>query len=529
MIRPFPVSDVALVSSTVSAVDPLCTTASSTISTSSVANPSVITVSAPHSITVGQNFVVTIAGHSGSTPSINGEYLATATGASAFTIPVNVTVGGTGGTAVTPCYKSGVTYAQGTTIQVDSPTFTFIASGVNLTATAHGWVVGDKLKVSTTGTLPTGLASGMLYHIVIATTDTIKISATKNGAPIITSGGSGTHTATMSKHNLYESQTGTNIGNTPHKSTTQWLDLGATNRWKCFDGSITSQTENANLIQYVVQCKGRIDSLALMNASGAEVVISARTATMAVGSTTNATGYAIGLSTVTIASAGTGAITVGDIVTFSGQTTQYTVTSGDADVSNGGTISFTPALVASIPASATAITVTAYGPSTYSLISSISVTSFWAWFYETIERKYNFVDIDFPPYNNLEVTATLNDTGNTAKCGGMIIGLSKQIGKSQYGASTSITDYSVKSTDDFGNKVVTERAYADRANFSVVLDRLAVDGIKQLLTQFRAIPAVYVGSESYSSTIYYGFYRDFSVIIEGPSHSICNIELEGLT
>ena len=75
------------------------------------------------------------------------------------------------------------------------------------------------------------------------------------------------------------------------------------------------------------------------------------------GATTNAAGYASGVGTVTLASAGTGSINVGDVVQFGSDTTPYTVTSGDADVSGGGSISFTPNLVTAIPASATAIAV----------------------------------------------------------------------------------------------------------------------------------------------------------------------------
>lgn len=74
------------------------------------------------------------------------------------------------------------------------------------------------------------------------------------------------------------------------------------------------------------------------------------------GATTNATGYAIGLRTITLASAGTGSFVVGDIVTFAGQATEYRITAGDTDVSNGGTLTFTPGLVSAIPAATTAIT-----------------------------------------------------------------------------------------------------------------------------------------------------------------------------
>lgn len=83
------------------------------------------------------------------------------------------------------------------------------------------------------------------------------------------------------------------------------------------------------------------------------------TAGTASGATTDATGYAAGLKTITLASAGTGTILVGDIITFAGHDQTYAVTSGDADVSGGGTVSFEPGLAVAIAASATAITLKA--------------------------------------------------------------------------------------------------------------------------------------------------------------------------
>lgn len=76
--------------------------------------------------------------------------------------------------------------------------------------------------------------------------------------------------------------------------------------------------------------------------------------------TTNATGYAVGSTTITLASAGTGTILAGDVISFAGDTNKYLVVSGDSDVSNGGTFTIAaPGLMKAIPASATAITVTA--------------------------------------------------------------------------------------------------------------------------------------------------------------------------
>lgn len=73
-----------------------------TIVSSSVANPSVITLSAATVLSDGDS--VTIVGHSGSTPDINGTHIISNVnaGAGTFTIPINVSGGGSGGA----CYIS---------------------------------------------------------------------------------------------------------------------------------------------------------------------------------------------------------------------------------------------------------------------------------------------------------------------------------------------------------------------------------------------------------------------------------------
>lgn len=65
------------------------------ITSNSVANPTVVTTPLAHGLTSGDTVIIT--GVTGSTPSINSSYTATVTGTNTFTVPVNVTVGGTGG------------------------------------------------------------------------------------------------------------------------------------------------------------------------------------------------------------------------------------------------------------------------------------------------------------------------------------------------------------------------------------------------------------------------------------------------
>jgi hypothetical protein len=75
--------------------------------------------------------------------------------------------------------------------------------------------------------------------------------------------------------------------------------------------------------------------------------------------TTNAAGYAVGATAITLAAIGTGTIVAGDVVTFAGDTNQYVVKTGDTNVADAGTIVLhEPGLKVAITTAATAITVT---------------------------------------------------------------------------------------------------------------------------------------------------------------------------
>jgi len=76
--------------------------------------------------------------------------------------------------------------------------------------------------------------------------------------------------------------------------------------------------------------------------------------------TTDDSGYAVGATVLTLASAGTGTLLAGDVVTFAGDSNKYVITSGDADVSGGGTITLAaPGLRVAMSAATKAITVVA--------------------------------------------------------------------------------------------------------------------------------------------------------------------------
>lgn len=96
------------------------------VTSNSVANPTVVTA-ALHGLTTGDSAYIT--GNTGSTPDINGTHIVTVTGANTFTIPVNVTVGGTGGTVSKLYTNSSLTTLESATSFQTAVTAISVAAG----------------------------------------------------------------------------------------------------------------------------------------------------------------------------------------------------------------------------------------------------------------------------------------------------------------------------------------------------------------------------------------------------------------
>lgn len=73
--------------------------------------------------------------------------------------------------------------------------------------------------------------------------------------------------------------------------------------------------------------------------------------------TTSGVALPVGTTVIPLAAAGAGTILAGDSITFAGDLNRYVVAVGDADVSNGGSITLTSGLLQAIPAAATVITI----------------------------------------------------------------------------------------------------------------------------------------------------------------------------
>lgn len=137
------------------------------------------------------------------------------------------------------------------------------------------------------------------------------------------------------------------------------------------------------------------------------------------------------------------------------------------------------------------------------------------------------IKLDLPSYPNAILKITIAGAGGTAKCGAMIIGTQRDIGDTKYSPTIGITDYSVKTTDAFGNYTVEERAFSKKIDCTFMVETVDHPEILRLLALYRSVPLVWVPSDLFNTTIIYGFYKDFSMNVN-TMLTECNINIEGL-
>ena len=252
-------------------------------------------------------------------------------------------------------------------------------------------------------------------------------------------------------HKVYEALAA-NTNKPPASNPTQWLDLGATNRWRMFDakvGTVTSATGSVSV-------------------------------TLAPGVVTGVALFGVNAATVTV--------TMTDPV-------EGVVFSRTADLQDYA-----------------------------------GITHWYAYFFEDVRRKPSLVVEGLPSYRNAQLTITVSGgAAETVSIGSLVVGkLRKYADNILAGASVGIQDFSRKERDQFGSFQIVERAFADLARWRFIVPNNRLDAMRETLAALRSKPAVYIGSDRFSSTTIYGFFRDFEPVIAYPEHTEVSIEIEGL-
>lgn len=166
---------------------------------------------------------------------------------------------------------------------------------------------------------------------------------------------------------------------------------------------------------------------------------------------------------------------------------------------------------------------------TVNVIDGTVVADWYGYYSLPILPKSDVIFDDLPAYATGVITVTLTHSGQVA-LGTCVVGLQFDLGRTQYGASVGIIDYTKKETDQYGVTSAVERGYAKKITVRLEIDAPYVDEIARTLAQYRATPVVWIGAGNiYTSLIAYGFYRDWSVEIAYATLSYCSLQIEGLS
>ena len=122
--------------------------------------------------------------------------------------------------------------------------------------------------------------------------------------------------------------------------------------------------------------------------------------------------------------------------------------------------------------------------------------------------------------------------GTACSCSAVTVGSRHDIGQLQFGAQTSIIDYSRKTTTADGQQSLVQGRFSKRISGQLMQDKGQYVAITALLEGVRATACVWVGVPTdigYSPLTVLGFYRDFSISVSYPLHNLCSLEIESVT
>lgn len=158
------------------------------------------------------------------------------------------------------------------------------------------------------------------------------------------------------------------------------------------------------------------------------------------------------------------------------------------------------------------------------------VGTWYDYFFTEAFRSSELTVFNVPSVLGATLTITIENPYGNVEIGTFLFGNATEIGLTQYGVKAGITDYSVKSTDEFGRITIVERAFSKTMDANIAVKAGVVDSVVSKLNTIRATPCLWVGSSgNYETLTVYGFYKDYSVDISYPTYSIISIQIEGLT
>jgi len=172
---------------------------------------------------------------------------------------------------------------------------------------------------------------------------------------------------------------------------------------------------------------------------------------------------------------------------------------------------------------------------TVSLLTTVitgttTVMDWYTYFFSSIVKITDFIKFDIPPYLNTVFDITISYPSETAKVGGIVLGLQTNLGTTQAEPKPSfgLHDYSQKSVDEYGVYSVTAGAFSKRLACTLLVPNSSIDEIERLLALYQSTMLVWAASETFGPMIVYGFCKDHDSRA-GLNFTELSVDIEGLT
>lgn len=145
------------------------------------------------------------------------------------------------------------------------------------------------------------------------------------------------------------------------------------------------------------------------------------------------------------------------------------------------------------------------------------------------EQVSDVIFDNLPKYKNQQVQIqALGGTGVEVEIGGFIMGFSQSIGETEWGLTTSRKHYSTIK-EQFGIFSFIKRFVSSKElNVQLVLPPNRVAQVEELLAKLDAVPALFIASKKYQSTIVYGIVDSFSHQFSDLNHAYNNLKIKGI-
>ena len=179
------------------------------------------------------------------------------------------------------------------------------------------------------------------------------------------------------------------------------------------------------------------------------------------------------------------------------------------------------------------ISMTVDGETVYSKTVDLEgsvISDYYEYFFEPFDPLSSVVVTDIPIYAYGVITVTLS--GSSVGIGLLSAGIFTDLGETQYGASSGIDDYSLKTKDAFGNTTIVERGYSKQPSFTIAVQQANINKVYRKLASLRAVKCVWIGSDKleYSEPlIAFGIPKSFRLEVPHNIFSVFSLEIEGLT